>query len=462
MSIPTEASWRPTHRQAVLGLFGLGLLVRLAVAPYGGHHFDVPTLQFWAYHLVQDPLRDFYHLRMQALPEPDHLPGDLWILWAIGHVFRLFSPTMDVETPGFVWLIKLVPALADLGVAWLLYQMGAHLWSRNAGLLAAVFVLFNPAAVFLTSVWGQWDSVSLFFALLAFWLFMSGRLGWVLPSLTYATLIKPPFAALFPLLALAYYFEYVRRDPADEEPRRDGYWSDVLTPVIAGAVISMAVACLVCLPFGVGLFGVGEWSLIERVRIAADTYQFSSLYAFNLWAAVDPPTVRLQGDTDPFLLGASAQAWGTVLAAVAYLAVLVRYVRDRQRLTLMWAVMATMFVLFVLPTRVHERYMLPVVLLCALPAAVDAFYRRLLLVMSATYLMNLVFVYTLLEPPRALAGAARSEAFYLALSFINVGALAAMLWRQPQEAARQQRRPDAELAAGGEEPRELATAPPSV
>ena len=196
MSIGGEwAGWRPTHGQTVAGVLLGGLLIRLAIAPYGGHHFDVPTFQFWTFHLVKDPLSEFYNLRQRFLPEQDPLPGDLWILWLIGQVFRLFSPEMDVETPGFVWLLKLVPALADVGAAFMLYLIGSRLWNRNAGRLAAVFVLLNPGSIFITSVWGQWDSVSTFFALLGLWLFLAGRLGWVLPALTYATLVKPQFAA---------------------------------------------------------------------------------------------------------------------------------------------------------------------------------------------------------------------------------------------------------------------------
>ncbi|MGE0227287.1 MAG: hypothetical protein AB7I38_02200 [Dehalococcoidia bacterium] len=459
MIAPAGAGWRPSHGQAVAGVFAIGLLLRLAIAPYGGHHFDVPTFQFWTFHLVLDPLSEFYHLRQQFLPEQDHLPGDLWFLWLIGQVFRIFSPEMDVETPGFVWLLKLVPALADLGVAWVLYRLGSLLWHRSAGLLAAVFVLFNPGAVFLTSVWGQWDALSTFFALLALWLYLTGRLGWVLPALTYATLIKPQFAALFPLIAVAYYLDFVRRAPGDEEARREGYWGDILTPVAAGAVISAALVAIVCLPFGVGLFGLGEWSIVERMRIAVDMNKFASLYAFNLWTAIRPPTTEWQVDTVPFLLGASYQAWGTALTAVAYLAVLVAYMRDRRPLTLLWAAMTIMLVLYILPTRIHERYMLPVVLMCALPAAADQTYRRLFAVLTVTYFVNIWFVYTLQDPPRVFASASRSAVFYVAFSLTNVAVLAAMLWQRPL--ARRSGDAVEDLEASDQaRPSELSAAPP--
>jgi len=434
VNVPVEVPWRPTHRRAVLGVFAIGLLVRLAVAPYGGHYFDIPTFQFWAYHLVRDPLSEFYHLRQQFLAQPDHLPGDLWLLWGVGRVFHLFSPEMDVETPGFVWLVKLVPALADLGIAWVLYLLGAHWWSRNAGLIAAVLVLLNPGVVFLTSVWGQWNSVATFFGLLTVWLYVSGRLGWVLPTLTYATLIKPQFFALFPLLALAYYFDYVRRDAGDEAPRREGYWGDVLTPVAAGGLISIALAAVLCLPFGVGLFGVGEWSIIERVRIAADTHPYSTMWTFNLWGALRPPEPYVERDSAALILGLSARQIGIVLTAVAYVAILVRYGSERRHpLALLWAVLAIMLVLYILPTRIHGRYLLPVVVLSALPAVMDAYYRRIFVVLSLTFLVNTVVLYWLQDPPRILiAGAIDSKAFWVVFSLINVAAAGALLWRLPR------------------------------
>ncbi len=452
--------WQPTHRQALLGLFGLGLLVRLALAPYGGHHFDIPTFEFWAYHLVQDPLSQFYHLKQQFMPEQDHLPGDLWLLWFLGQVFRLFSPAMDVETRGFAWMLKLVPALADLGVAWMLYLIGRRLWSRNVGLIAAVLVLFNPASIFLTAVWGQWDSVSTFFALLALWLYLAGRLGWVLPALTYATLIKPQFAAFVPLIALTYYLEYVRREPGDTRPRPEGYWGDVLTPVVAGAAISVALAALVCLPFGVGLLGIGEWSIIERMRIAVNMNQFASLYAFNLWSAVSPPTSQWQIDTEPFFLGASYQAWGTVLTLIVYVAILVAYARDRRPAAMLWAAMAIMLTLYILPTRIHERYMLPVVLMCALPAVIDPIYRRLFAVLSVTYFINIALVYALPNAPRLFEGASKSGAFWVACSLTNVAVLGVMLWRRaPAAASIPAADTDAAREAGGGELRGLPVTP---
>ena len=135
----------------------------------------------WATQLVAEPLASFYAAPLRV----DHLPGDLWLLWAVARLYRLFSPTMQVQEPGFLFLLKLVPALADVGIGAMLYLLGRRFGGSRTGLLAATLFLFNPASIFLTSIWGQWDSVSALVVLIALWLLLRGKFEWSLPVLTY-------------------------------------------------------------------------------------------------------------------------------------------------------------------------------------------------------------------------------------------------------------------------------------
>ena len=453
-SVP-RADWLTTHAQAFGAFLAISLLIRLALAPYGGHFFDIPTFQFWAFHLIRDPLDEFYNLRQQYLPEQDHLPGDLWILIFLTRFYQtFFAPDLNVTTPGFVWLLKLVPAIADIGVGLMLYLIGGRLQHRNAGFVAAALFLLNPASIVLTSVWGQWDSVSAFFALVALWCFLTGRLVWVLPALTYATLIKPQFGALLPLLALAYTFQFLRL-ALSRRDSPDGGLSvgAAVAPVIAGTVLTLLLAAAVLLPFGVGIFGVGHWSIVERMRIAVDLNKFTTLSAFNLWGAITPPTQAFHPDDVPFLFGVTYQVWGTVLTLAAYGFILVRYARHPTTQTLLWAALAIMLTLYVLPTRIHERYMLPALVLAALPAVTDRWYRRLFVVMSFTYLVNLLLIYTAPDPPAILDGARTSEVFWRVFSLANVAVLAVMLYRGPWSAPAQ---PDLEPPDPKEAPPEDA------
>ena len=86
-------------------------------------------------------------------PPADYPPGYLYVLWLIGKLST---------TPGYL-LLKLPSILADLGLAWIAGTFAARLAprrSRNAGRCGRSSprrVLFNPAVIALSAVWGQVD-----------------------------------------------------------------------------------------------------------------------------------------------------------------------------------------------------------------------------------------------------------------------------------------------------------------
>jgi len=377
-----------------------GFILRIALSPFGSFAQDANTMRAWAVRLATQPMSEFYSRGNLT----DHLPGDLWFLWLIANVYELFSPEMRVREIGFLLLLKLVPAVADIGVGLMLFLLGRRLAGEGAGLRAALFFVFNPASIFLTSVWGQWDSVSAFFALTAVWLLVRGNVEWSFPVLAYAAVIKPPFAGLLPLFALVVAIRYIlphtrwgtgehAAEPTARTARR---------AVIAVAA-SVGVLMAVLLPFGVGLPLMStRWTIFERMRYALDVYPYTTLNAFTLWGV--PIGGNWKRDTVPFLLGITYQAWGTVLllAAVGY--VLYVYWRRRSEDFLVWALVATTFALFMLPTRGHERYLFPAVVFASLLAALFPRLRWFLAVLSVVFLGNLYWVYDYYNPALGLEG----------------------------------------------------------
>src|SRR5215210_1915922 len=169
-----------------------GLALRVALSPVGGFETDHTAMRIWADWLLTKPLSSFYSEGFA-----DHLPGDLWILWLLGHLYHLVSPNSAVSNLP-VTMLKAVPALADTAAAGQLFVIARRFAGPAAGLLAAALLLFNPGPIFLAGIWGQWDAVSAAVALLALWLYLRDRPEWAFPALTYAALIKPPLAALIP------------------------------------------------------------------------------------------------------------------------------------------------------------------------------------------------------------------------------------------------------------------------
>jgi len=174
-------------------------------------------------------------------------------------------------------------------------------------------------SIFLTAIWGQWDSVSMLAALLAVWLTLRSRLEWAFPLLTDAALIKPPLAHLAVLPAVTLGLEYVRPSAERRWRARKGAWR-----VVVAVVASAAVFCVVLLPSNVGLAPLPtRWNLMSRLSYAWNYRLWTTGSAFNLWNT--PLDAKLQPDTKHFWLGLSYNAWGTGLMLVALGLIVVLY-----------------------------------------------------------------------------------------------------------------------------------------
>lgn len=399
-----------------------GLAVRLALAPVGAFAFDLDLVRRWATRLASGPPWRFYDVDGLTV---DHLPGDLWLLLGISRAYHALAATPDVDGRLFLVLLKLPPALADVGIGALLFGLGRRLAGERAGLTAAAAWLFNPAPIFVGSIWGQWDALSAGLALAALWLLLRGSPAGAMPTLAYAALIKPPLVLLAPLGALW----FVRRwgapwRAAGARGRRAWLGSGV------GVVAALLVVVLVPLPFGVGLEPLPtRWGLLARMRYALERYPYAGLNAFNLWGAIG---ANGTDDGGSFALGVSARVWGTVLLAGAYAAILRRFWRRAAAETaLVWACLATTLALFVLPTRVHERYLFPALVFAALAATLGSGWGRVYALLSATYLANVVAVYVLYATEKGYFLTAGHPAVWAA-SLVNVAVLGVVLLRPPR------------------------------
>lgn len=375
----------------------VGLAIRLSAAPFGGFVFDQTGFSRFASRLAQKPLSTFYTGRLL-----DHLPGDLWLLWLIAKAYQWFSPHATMRSAEFLYLLKLVPALADVGNGLMLSLIGRRLVDARAGLVAAGLYLFNPASIFLTSTWGQWDPVSVFFMLTALWLLLSGRVELSFPVLTYALLIKPQLAPLGLLFALAFAAWYIvphsRRN--DDSHRAVEPVRRMIRRCILGIMGSVLVLVAVPLPFSVAMPPIlAHWSLIARVQFAWDLYPYATIFAFNVWSIPLHGAPYLQPDNARLLVGLTYQQWGMLLEGAAFGGILVLYWRHPSSMLLLWACLAMTLSSFMLGTRIHERYLFPAIPFAALLASIVPRLARLYVLLSASYLANLLFVYVYVSDP---------------------------------------------------------------
>ncbi len=400
-----------------------GLLLRVFIAgvylPLSGFAVDIGDFAGWGQRMADVGPGGFYAEGYFS----DYPPGYLYVLWLLGIVGGLLEPVVGQDATG--GLVKIPGVLADIGVAWLLFAIcrrwGGELisarWPRitpeRLGLAAATVYLFNPGTIFNSAVWGQVDSVGALVLLATIYALARGRTELAALGAVVAMLVKFQYAFLIPVVAIVGIKRHLLGRSADpERAERDPL--RVLTSLAVG-VVSLTVLML---PFGMliylpleggdprGLLGIlpeadPNRSLVGKFVEAAGTYTGLTVNAFNPWR--NPwsgigDSLHWGDDTVVGLtVGGLALTWQQVgallflaVALVAFWAVARR--DDLRGILLASLVLAIAF--FVVPTRVHERYLFPALALAAPLLLSGRAWPWLYGALSVSFFANVYWVYT--------------------------------------------------------------------
>ncbi len=374
-------------RTSILVLIGLiALALRLLFINAEGFRNDVQSFEAWALSLVAHPLSEFYAKTSFA----DYPPGYFYVLWVVGHLYALFVHG-DSQYAILKIAVKLPAIAMDFVAAALIYVIVLRFASARWATIAASVYLLNPATIFISSYWGQIDSVACGFVLLALALVLHAeRWGANAPyaiagawlSLAYSVLIKPQ-GAIIGLLLLAYPF--ATSDASLRYRRLIGTGFGVAAAVLLAAFLSW--------PFepGLGPVRVLGW-LFQRYAYGSNVYPYNSVNAFNLYAVFRP---FWQPDSAPIALGSlslgSMWLWGILLVLAAAALIVARYLQVRTDAALLEGAMLLAFAFFILATRMHERYIFNafVLLIALMPLARRFVYGTI--IVSFTFLVNLAY-----------------------------------------------------------------------
>ena len=167
---------------------------------------------------------------------------------------------------------------------------------EGLGLLAAGVYLFNPGTIFVSSVWGQIDSVGTLVLLATIYALARGWIEVAALGAVVALLVKFQFAFLVPIVAIVGLRRHLFGRSSD--PELDGR-RDPLR-VLTALAVGIGSLTLLMLPFGMvvyaplaggdphGVLGIlpaadPNTSLVGKLFEAANTYQGLTINAFNLW-----------------------------------------------------------------------------------------------------------------------------------------------------------------------------------
>ncbi|MGH2401471.1 MAG: hypothetical protein ACRDE6_02065, partial [Candidatus Limnocylindria bacterium] len=402
----------------------LGLALRFFIAgvylPQSGLSNDIGAYTAWAMRLASIGPGEFY----EAGYFSDYPPGYMYVLWFLGSVGHALAPIVGQDaTRG---LVKLPGILADAGVAWLLFMIcrrwGGELVDRTRfavrpetlGIVAATIYLFNPGTIFDSAVWGQIDSVGTLILLATIYALARGWTEVAAFGAVLALLVKFQFAFLVPVVAVVGLRRHLLGRSSD--PEHDGQPDRlrVLTSVAVG-VLTLAVMML---PFGMtlytpleggdprGLLGIlpaadPNSSLIGKFAEAATTYDGLTVNAFSMWrnpwSGLGDTFQRGDDGAIGLVLGSLALSWqqvGTLLFVAAAVLALVLVARRDDLYGILLAALLIAVAFFVLPTRVHERYLFPALALAAPLVLSGRRWPWAYAALSLVFFANIYWVYT--------------------------------------------------------------------
>ena len=208
----------------------IGFVLRIYLTRFGNFG-DVSVFTEWGARFWELDLKEFYYFDDWYYSFPTYPPlsplmyGGLYWLYEQRYILSeihnfikiipssfivFFGKTIPKEpfmySYGYYMLLKIPSILADLGISVLIFAMIRKITSdMRKAFFGMLLYLFNPVTIFLSSVWGQTESLVAFFGLSAFILLVYGNIWLSLPLMFISLFIKPTWMLLVPLFLFLFY-----------------------------------------------------------------------------------------------------------------------------------------------------------------------------------------------------------------------------------------------------------------
>lgn len=331
-------------KKKLLYLLCLAFVLRMMLSFLPAFEYDQNAFRFWSIRLAELGPAQFYSKQVFT----NNPIGFLYILWPIGLIkTSLLSQSFFFQNNQYYDLLLKLPAnIADLASAVLIYVMIKRKLDERWALLGFVLYAFNPAIIFESAVFGQYNGIPTFFLLLSTYFMLVRKIpeaSIIFAATSWA--FKPQTIAFAPLLVL---FMLINVKPLR--------W-------LSSLLVLLLTITLIYLPF----FPSNPfYGLIYTNAASIGLYNCTTCFAFNFWGVFG----NWQNDLQTFIMIPYAY-WGMIFLFVILIPILflkpfsLKFKPPYFYLTAAITIMA----FFMLLTRVHERYLFlffPFLLLAAI------------------------------------------------------------------------------------------------
>lgn len=341
---------------------------------------DIGAFRSWMESSVKLGISESYVRQVSSPWVPTYPPVAVYMLYAAGRLYQLIvSPGFQIIDPVYMLYTKLPSMLSDVLTALVLSVIVARMRSRRAALLAAAVYLVQPAVLYDSTFWGQFDAP--YTLLIVF-------------ALASAVIKLPVFAGVFLTLACLTKIQAAVFAPVvllllPWKPR----------PLVRWLVASLGIVAASLIPFVL----TGSLEHVLRVLNVGGIMGQSHLSwnAYNLWWLIHGTGAWYRTSHTVLFAGLTEGQFGIILFLTLYVAVLLRLRvllhsarKTSERFNAVFHA-ATVVVLgmFMLGPEMHERYLFPFL---ALGLPVAFMNRRLAIayvIASFAFMFNLMAVF---------------------------------------------------------------------
>lgn len=330
---------------SLIAITVFSLIFRLTIGFSYYSKFDLSYYIRWASGLHEGGFFNAYEFLKEGANSIDYPPLFLFPLYIVG--FFTSSPSINASNHDFMLVLKVFQVLFDVAIIPIIYFLFRKFGEVKAFVGATLWAL-NPAMIINSAFWGQTDSLMILLLLLTFYFVQFDKI--CLATFFYCLACSAKFqCAYFAPVFLLYVF-FIKTPYGKIKLRKI---KELLKAIGVGAITVLAVFlpfminCSegIMLPFKLYFGGFGK-------------YQYATYNAYNLYAAIG---LNLKPEYNPIIGSITLGDISNVLLILIITFVIFLYFKApyKSPWTLCFVLMQS---IFMLTTRMHERYQIPVLI----------------------------------------------------------------------------------------------------
>lgn len=317
-------------------------------------HTDLRNSIDWGIRYWEYGPKLYYRANVWSFDWPNQPPGTVILYAAISKTYEIvfsFFWFINIKIPAFPsnlmfffernlinYIAKIPSIITDFGMAYIIFKLVKEKLGEKRAKIAALVFLFNPVIWYNSTIWGQYDSVNNFFALLSFYLLSKRNLAGSAISFLISIYVKLSliiFAPILLVVAIGQKYSY--------------------QTYIKSLIFTLIAFLIIFLPFSNGNVFVWVYELYTT-RVSVEQLQIITANAFNLWAGV----AGIHRLPHELMLGPmSYKIWGAILFTISIIPAVALLIKDRVAKSIFWSLSIMTLSSFMFLTNMHERYLYP-------------------------------------------------------------------------------------------------------